>query len=156
MSISRITRSWGLLLLLTYPLFGIAQAGGYQVERFTTDDGLPSNGIKGMQWDEQTGFLWIATEAGVTRYNGSEFVTFNRSNTPGFFTERMLFLLKTRDGRLYTSDESGNLFLIVSNKLQFIGQEKVDMRPTTFKLIGLVASGKLFRQSSLQAPNSFG
>src|ERR1700761_8179909 len=101
---------------------------GYHIQRFTTDNGLPSNGIKGLQWDERTGFLWIATEAGVTRYNGSDFVTFNRINTPGFFSERMLFLLKTRDGRLYTSDEVGNLFLILQNKPQYTGQVKVDTR----------------------------
>jgi signal transduction histidine kinase len=128
----------------------------YHVDHFTTDNGLPSNGIKGLQWDEETGFLWIATEAGITRYNGSDFITFNRSNTAGFFSERMLFLLKTRDGRLYTSDEVGNLFLILKNKPQFTGQVKIDTRPTTFKLVGLMASGKLFRQSSLQTPPNFG
>lgn len=27
------------------------------IQEFTTDNGLPSNGIKGIQWDETTGFL---------------------------------------------------------------------------------------------------
>src|ERR1700760_2486811 len=151
-----IIRTTGLLLLfLSCSIFPKAQ-GDYHVDYFTTDNGLPSNGIKGLQWDERTGFLWIATEAGITRYNGSDFVTFNRLNTPGFFSERMLFLLKTRDGRLYTSDEVGNLFLILQNKTQYTGQVKVDTRPTTFKLVGLIASGRLFRQSSLQPPAGFG
>ncbi|HTI90012.1 MAG TPA: ATP-binding protein [Puia sp.] len=151
-----IIRTTGLLLLfLSCSIFPKAQEY-YHVEYFTTDNGLPSNGIKGLQWDERTGFLWIATEAGITRYNGSDFVTFNRLNTPGFFSERMLFLLKTRDGRLYTSDEVGNLFLILQNKPQYTGQVKVDTRSSTFRLVGLIASGRLFRQSSLQPPPVFG
>src|SRR5580698_2015478 len=88
----------------------------YLVERFTTDNGLPSNGIKGLQWDEQTRFLWIATEAGITRYNGVDFVTFSRANTPELFSERMLFLLKSRDGKIYTSDEVGDLFFVMRNR----------------------------------------
>src|SRR6201991_4630921 len=151
-----ITRTTGVILLLLSCCFSSRAQTDYHLEHFTTENGLPSNGIKGLQWDEQTGFLWIATEAGITRYNGADFVTFNRSNTPGFFSERMLFLFRARDGRLYTSDEVGNLFLILQNKPQFTGQVKVDTRPSTFRLVGLVASGKLFRQSSQQPPAGFG
>ena len=77
-------------LFLGYCLILPAQPD-YLVERFTTDNGLPSNGIKGLQWDEQTGFLWIATEAGITRYNGVDFVTFSRANTPELFSEECSF-----------------------------------------------------------------
>jgi len=151
-----ITRTAGVLLLLLSCCYHPKAQDRYHIDHFTTDNGLPSNGIKGLQWDGQTGFCWIATEAGITRYNGADFISFNRSNTPGFFSERMLFLLKSRDGRFYTADEVGNLFLILRNKPQFTGQIKVDTRPTTFRLIGLIASGKLFRQSSQQPPAGFG
>src|SRR5215470_13921613 len=87
-----------------------AQSGTYSIQRFSTDNGLPSNGIKGLQWDEKTGFLWIATEAGVARYNGADFLVFNRASSPEMYSERMLFLLRTRDGRIYSSDETGDLF----------------------------------------------
>ena len=128
----------------------------YHIQRFTTDNGLPSNGIKGLQWDEQTGFLWIATEAGIARYNGADFLLFDRTNSPGMYSERMLFLLRTRDGRLCSSDETGDLFFVMKNRLQFMGQTKIDTRPASFRLTGLVASGRLFRQSSTQAPADFG
>jgi len=129
---------------------------GYLIERFTTDNGLPSNGIKGLQWDKETGFLWIATEAGITRYNGADFVSFSRETTDRLVSERMLFLLKTRSGRIYGSDEAGDLFFVMENRLQFMGQVKIDTRPSTFRLTGLIASGKLFRQSSMQPPADFG
>src|ERR1700709_141336 len=92
----------------------------YQVQHFTTDNGLPSNGIKGLQWDEGTGFLWIATEAGVTRYNGASFMTFSRTNTPQLFSDRMLLMLKNLAGTIYTVDEAGNIFSVMQNRLQYM------------------------------------
>ena len=142
-------------LILGCCLFLPAQ-NNYQVQHFTTDNGLPSNGIKGLQWDDKTGFLWIATEAGVTRYNGADFVTFSKDNLPELFSARMLFLLKNQEGLIYTSDEAGDIFFVIQNKLQFLEQVKLDTRLSTFRLIGLTASGKLFRQSSAQQPSRYG
>lgn len=153
MSIIKIT---GLSFWLLGCSLVLTAQPDYQVQRFYTDNGLPSNGIKGLQWDEKTGFLWIATEAGVARYNGVDFLVFNRSSLPEMYSERMLFLLRTRDGRICAADEAGDLFSVIRNKLQFVGQVKLDTRPSTFKLTGLVASGRLFRQSSQQAPPDFG
>ena len=149
-------RSFLLLLLLGGSSFLLSAQNNYQVQRFTTDNGLPSNGIKGLKWDEGTGFLWVATEAGVTRYNGSDFVTFSKANTPELFSERMLFMLKNQEGRIYTSDESGNIFFVLQDRLQYMGQVQLDTRPSTFKLVGLAASGNLFRQSSTQSAADFG
>ncbi|HEX9511677.1 MAG TPA: ATP-binding protein [Puia sp.] len=136
--------------------FLLPAQNNYQVQRFTTDNGLPSNGIKGLKWDAGTGFLWIATEAGVTRYNGSDFVIFSKANTPELFSERMLFMLKNEQGRIYTSDESGNIFFVMRNRLQYMGQAQLDTRPSTFRLVGLAASGALFRQSSTLPAADFG
>jgi signal transduction histidine kinase len=146
------------LLILFFSGFHLTLSAQYkyQVQHFTTDNGLPSNGIKGLEWDEETGFLWIATEAGVTRYNGIDFRTFSKVNTPELFSDRMFFMLKNRLGRIYTADESGNIFFIMQNRLQYLGQVKLDARPSTFRLIGLSASGKMFRQSAEQPPEEFG
>ncbi|HMH21660.1 MAG TPA: ATP-binding protein [Puia sp.] len=145
-----------LLLLSTGLCITLPAQRNYLVQHFTTENGLPSNGIKGLEWDEGTGFLWIATEAGVTRYNGMDFLTFSKANTPGIFSERMYFMLKNRLGRIYTSDEVGNIFFIMQNKLQYLDRVRLDIRPSTFKLIGLAASGRLFRHSSDQSPDRFG
>jgi signal transduction histidine kinase len=125
----------------------------YRVRRFTTDNGLPSNGIKGLQWDEGTGFLWIATEAGVTRYNGADFSIFSKTNMPRLFSERMLLMLKDLTGRIYTVDEAGNIFFIMQNRPQFLGEVTLDTRTSTIKLIGLASSGRLFRQSEGYPPD---
>src|ERR1700722_6364744 len=106
MSIIKIT---GLSFWLLGCFLSLSGQSAYHIQRFTTDNGLPSNGIKGLQWDGLTGFLWIATEAGIARYNGADFLLFDRANSPELYSERMLFLLKTRDGRIFSSDERGDL-----------------------------------------------
>ncbi|GGA86794.1 sensor histidine kinase [Puia dinghuensis] len=151
-----IIKITGLSFWLCSVCLFLSAQSNYHIQRFSTDNGLPSNGIKGLQWDENTGFLWIATEAGMVRYNGADFQVFNKATSPEMYSERMLFLLRTRDGRIYTSDEAGDIFFVMQNKLQFVGQVKVDTRPSSFKLTGLAASGRLFRQSSQQPPANFG
>ena len=91
-------------------------AGKYHIQQFTTDNGLPSNGIKGMQWDEQTGFLWLATEAGIVRFNGVDFKSFTKENMPEIASERMLFLVRNNAGRMYLADQPGNIFYINKSK----------------------------------------
>ncbi len=93
---------------------------------------------------------------GVARFNGADLVLFNRANCPAMYSERMLFLLKTHDGKIFTSDETGDLFFVARNELHFMGQTRLDTRPATFRLTGLAASGRLFRQTSTQAPPDFG
>ena len=65
-----------LLLFLAAIAFKISLAQNEPncyVQQFTTENGLPSNVISGLQWDEETGFLWMATGIGIVRFNGIDF-----------------------------------------------------------------------------------
>ncbi len=86
------------------------------IQQYTTDNGLPSNGIKGLQWDEKTEFLWMATEAGIVRFNGVDFKSFTKENMPAIASERMLFMVRNNAGKIYTSDQPGNIFIIDKSK----------------------------------------
>ncbi|MGI9580221.1 ATP-binding protein [Chryseobacterium sp. RRHN12] len=44
---------------------------------YDTDSGLPQNSVKDIIRDRY-GFIWLSTENGLVRYDGSHFVTFNR------------------------------------------------------------------------------
>src|SRR5215471_595664 len=85
-------------------------SSAFQIQSFNTENGLPSNGIKGLQWDDQTGFLWIATEAGVVRYNGMDFKIYSKDDDPHITNARILFLTKNNSGKIYTADNLGNVF----------------------------------------------
>jgi signal transduction histidine kinase len=103
------------LLILIIPAVSQTAVNSH-VQQFTTDNGLPSNGIKGLQWDEKTGFLWIATEAGIVRFNGVDFRSYTKENMQSIASERMLFITKNNSGAIYVSDLKGNVFLIEQNK----------------------------------------
>ena len=118
-----MTRLPTFIILILSILSASGQTGnGYTIQQYNTENGLASNGIKGLQWDESTGFLWIATEAGIARFNGIDFKNFTAQNTPGITSERMTFLVKNNAGRIYTADLTGNINFINRNKLEYFGK----------------------------------
>ena len=85
---------------------------------YNVENGLPSNGIKGIEWDEATGFLWIATEAGIVRYDGINFKTFSQQNTPFIQSERMSFITRSNSGAIYIADFPKNIIAVNKNNLE--------------------------------------
>ncbi|WP_186452666.1 sensor histidine kinase [Chitinophaga polysaccharea] len=67
----------------------------YFVKHFSDEDGLPQNSIKGLVPD-RNGFLWLATENGLSRFDGNYFFNFNSDNVPGLKSSRM--------ARIYPND----------------------------------------------------
>ncbi len=63
-------------LILSIPL-GICRAQYYR--HLTVETGLPSNRIYKVVEDKE-GFIWIATDMGVVKYDGTEISVFNTSN----------------------------------------------------------------------------
>ena len=98
-------------LFIIQPVLAQPEAASH-IQQYTTDNGLPSNGIKGLQWDEKTEFLWMATEAGIVRFNGVDFKSYTKENTPSIASERMLFIVRNNAGKIYLSDQPGNIFFI--------------------------------------------
>lgn len=129
-----------LCFLLSFSLIASAFSQkeiSYHLESFTTENGLPSNGIKGLQWDESTGFLWIATEAGIVRYNGLSFKTFTPDDEPHIANERILSLVKNNAGRIITADNTGNVFEVDRNRLRF--RNRVNFEENKHRMFALVA-----------------
>lgn len=52
-----------------------------QFQNFTVGDGLPQSQVYDIIQD-QDGYIWMATFAGLSRFDGSRFITFNRDNSP--------------------------------------------------------------------------
>jgi len=107
-----------LFQLLSLESFSQSHGNSY-IQYYSTENGLPSNGIRGIQWDEETGFLWLATEAGIVRFNGVNFKVFTNDSSSGIATERIWFMTGNRSGRIYTADLAGNIFTIDRNALKF-------------------------------------
>lgn len=51
---------------------------GYTVSHFTDDNGMPQNSVRSLAADAE-GFVWIATENGLARFDGHRFNIFDKS-----------------------------------------------------------------------------
>jgi ligand-binding sensor domain-containing protein len=70
--------------------------GGVALQSWSTDEGLPQNSVHAiLQTDD--GFLWVATEGGLARFDGLNFRVFQQSNEPAFISDDISCLAE--DGR---------------------------------------------------------
>lgn len=93
-----------LWILLLWAATGAkaANAGYRYISRhFTMDNGLPQSSAGALAMDRR-GFLWIATQGGLCRFDGSRFYTYNSRNSA------------LRSDRIYalTLDERGNPLVV--------------------------------------------
>jgi signal transduction histidine kinase len=140
--------SW-LFLLSVFSTRAFTQ---YQVSHITTDNGLPSNGIKGLQWDKKTGFLWIATEAGLVRYNGMAFKTFDVNTNPEFGSNRIIKLEKNYAGRILAIGQGGNLSEIKDNSVSFYFDGSKLAKYNYNHYLAVAASDTLFKKTYSNKP----
>lgn len=87
-----------------------ASVGEYLIRVYQTEDGLPENSATAMV-QTQDGYLWFGTFNGLVRFNGVEFQTFDRSNSPGLPGVAIINLHADRAGRLWVSTEFGLAWL---------------------------------------------
>lgn len=73
-----------------------------------TDDGLPENSVRSIA-QTSDGYLWFGTEAGLARFDGFQFVVFDKSNTPLLASSNISALLVDRDQTLWIGTQAGGL-----------------------------------------------
>lgn len=98
--------SMGLwLIFLLY--FAPDAAAQVQFDTWTTENGLPQNSINDIL-QTRDGYLWLATNGGLVRFDGTRFVVFDRS-TEGIRSQRVRRLLEDSKGALWVGTEDGML-----------------------------------------------
>jgi ligand-binding sensor domain-containing protein/signal transduction histidine kinase len=81
---------------------------GYTRRVWQTQDGLPENTVQSFAQTADH-YLWIGTSGGLTRFDGADFVLFDRENTPAIHENSIFCLTSTRDGSLWIGTEGGGL-----------------------------------------------
>src|SRR4051812_12917477 len=72
----------------------------YAHEIWQTEDGLPQNTVRSIL-QTRDGYLWLATEEGLARYDGFRFTVFDKQNTPQIVNNSTGPLFEARDGSLW-------------------------------------------------------
>lgn len=91
-----------LLLLIVFFAFTASRASivNERVTVFTTAKGLPDNTINDIAKDDQ-GYIWIATNKGVSRFDGKNFVTFSLKTNANFFKKDIVNNLVVDHNQIY-------------------------------------------------------
>jgi signal transduction histidine kinase/ligand-binding sensor domain-containing protein len=73
---------------------------------WSTENGLPQNSIHQVL-QTTDGYLWIATEGGLSRFNGIDFKTFNQGNERAFTSDDICCLAQDHNGSLWIGTSDG-------------------------------------------------
>ena len=72
------------------------------------EDGLPQNSVKAIL-QTRDGYLWLATEEGLARFDGVRFTVFDSTNTPEMRVRFVNALARRRRGRPLDRHHGGGL-----------------------------------------------
>jgi signal transduction histidine kinase len=88
---------------------------GFAVQHFTDENGLPQNSINDLLFDKE-GYLWLATQVGLVRFNGQSFATFFPSDKL-VMESNVVSLGKSADGTLFLHTLDHYLYTCQGNAL---------------------------------------
>lgn len=75
-------------------------------QAWVLENGLPQNTVQALA-QTPDGFLWVGTEAGLARFDGSGFQIFDRNSTPALPASDIHCLLASSDGALWVGTSQG-------------------------------------------------
>jgi diguanylate cyclase (GGDEF)-like protein len=79
---------------------------------WTTDDGLPQNSVQAMIQDSR-GYLWLATQEGLARFDGVRFRVFDTRSPPELPANNVTALVEDDDGTLWVGMRGGGLVRVI-------------------------------------------
>jgi signal transduction histidine kinase/ligand-binding sensor domain-containing protein len=92
------------VLALTLLLPGLASAQRFAFKYYSHDEGLTSLDVHSLLQD-RTGYVWVATQDGLFRYDGARFTGFYTAN--GLPSNRVLSLHQSADGTIWAGTRDG-------------------------------------------------
>ena len=98
----------GVLLALSMQLQAASVFPSFQLDSWTTADGLPSNTITAVR-QTRDGYLWLATDNGLARFDGIRFTVFSKGDTAGIAGSRFLALWESSAGDLWAGAIDGGV-----------------------------------------------
>jgi ligand-binding sensor domain-containing protein/two-component sensor histidine kinase len=112
-----------LSLVLCFPLMLPAQRS-LQYTLLTAEDGLSNNSVQCIIQD-RSGIMWIGTNGGLNRYDGSSFIQYSILSQPSLSNNVVTSLRQGEDGNIWIGTENGlNILDPLSNTIrQFVHQD---------------------------------
>jgi hypothetical protein len=111
--------SFSLILIIFISLnLAMAQGSTTTYRYYSISDGLADNNISDIVKDDY-GYVWLAGQNGLTRFDGNNFVVFNNSNVPDFFSSNGISKLYSNGKKIYLLSKQEGLIELDPLKLSF-------------------------------------
>jgi signal transduction histidine kinase/ligand-binding sensor domain-containing protein/CheY-like chemotaxis protein/HPt (histidine-containing phosphotransfer) domain-containing protein len=126
----RPSRGWifvlfgSLALALPPPAFPLAAGENhppYRLESWQNEQGLPQNTVASIA-QTPDGYLWLATQEGLVRFDGVRFQIFLATNAPGLASSSIFRLVAAADGTLWIGTDGGGLGRLQGGKFNSLRQ----------------------------------
>ncbi len=125
-----VNLSVSYLLLLTplaaskeVPLGGGDPQARLTERRWTTVDGMPVNPVHAVL-PARSGLLWLATEEGLVRFDGSKFREYSSRSVTAFSDDNLQALAETADGTIWIGSRRGRLVRFANGEFYPVGSEE--------------------------------
>lgn len=83
----------------------------YFIHKYGSENGLSSNLTKALNQDNM-GFIWVATDAGIARFDGKQFINIAK-NLPSLFVKDVLI---THDNKIIVATDLGVGYIVLSGE----------------------------------------
>lgn len=113
----------------------------YQVRNFVVKDGLPLNSINYIV-HHTDGYVYMATNDGLSRFDGTQFVTFNTANSPKMQSNRIAWVGSGANEELWFSDAAENMYRFRGGEIDWL-QEKTPYKSLKVKKIELYKEDRI-------------
>jgi len=132
-----IARALWTALLISFALPTSGFDNAEAVNPFThtvwhAESGLPNNTVRSIV-QTRDGYIWLATEEGLARFDGVRFTIFDKTNTTEIKNNDVNCLLEDKSGNLWIGTHAGLLRLSLDHKFTLfsVGNSLPDDRITT-------------------------
>jgi ligand-binding sensor domain-containing protein len=125
---TRPKRDADSVVVQLFQVFFLASAawGGdlsqYHLRNWQTDAGLPHNTVQAVV-QTRDGYLWVGTQYGLARFDGTRFTVFRRSNVPEMRNPNIIGLRAASDGTLWIATGSGGVLRLRDGNFVHFGTE---------------------------------
>lgn len=85
----------------------------FRIKFWTTENGLPQNTVNHIM-QSQDGYLWLATNDGLVRFDGVKFTVFHTKKFPQLKLNRIPYVVESKDRSIWIATEGAGV--VVKNK----------------------------------------
>ena len=148
----------------TFTLLALCVATALSAQTFTTwttADGLPSNDLRDVAVDA-AGNIWLASQFGVVRFDGSTFTVHNTTSHPGLAADGILAIAVAANGEVWAGTDFGVSVFDGSNYTTYTTADglsddqitNIKQAPNGDVWIGTINGATLYRNSTFTAYGS--